>query len=109
MLSKSQLNRDNLLTFLSQGICKVYFRKVTNGRYRSLYCSLNPRIMKSKYRDSLSEIFSPFTKDLDLIPVYDIIEKSWKSFRISSVLYFYTPEELQESKQELQENKELKQ
>jgi hypothetical protein len=109
MLNQSQLNRDTLLKFLSEGICKVYFRKVTNGRYRSIYCSLNPNLMKSKHRNSLSEIFSPLVNDVDLVPVYDIIEKSWKSFRISTVLYFYTPEELKESDQELQEIKEIKQ
>jgi hypothetical protein len=109
MLDKSQLTRDIILKNLSIGVCKVYFRKVTNGRYRSLYCSLNPNLLKSTSRKYLEQIFSPMIPDVDLLPVYDIIDKSWKSFRISTVLYFYTTEELKESQTELLRIKELRQ
>lgn len=107
MLKENQIQRDLVLKYLSAGVCKVYFQKVTNGKYRSLYCSLNYGMLNRNMRKSLQEIFSPFQKDIDLIPVYDIIDKEWKSFRLSSVIYFYTTQDLMQSKTESLKIKEL--
>jgi hypothetical protein len=107
MLVGGEINREDILKYLSQGICKVYFRKISNGRFRSLYCTLSPLVLPKKYQSYLSEIFSYNTR-LDIVPVYDILDKEWKSFYLESIINFYTPEDLTQSKTELEKNKEIK-
>jgi len=109
MIRGSNLNRDLTLRYLSEGVCKVYFKKVTDGRFRSLYCTLGQKILPRQEQRYLQNIFSPFNnRDLDLIPVYDIVDGEWKSFRISNVIHLYTAIELMESKSEQQTLRTLK-
>lgn len=107
MLRSDQIDREILLGHLSRGICKVFFRKVTNGRYRTIYCSLNEKTLPRKIKKSLPQIFSFNSRTLELIPIYDIIEGEWKSFYIPNVLYFYTPEDLVQSEHEYERIKEF--
>jgi hypothetical protein len=109
MIQGSKLNRDTTLKYLSEGVCKIYFKKVTDGRFRSLYCSLRMNLLPRSQRKYVETIFSPFNKkDIDIIPVYDIVSGDWKSFRLSNVIHLYTTEELLESKSELEKIRTLK-
>jgi hypothetical protein len=108
MLTGKEITREVILSYLSQGVCRVYFRKATNGRFRSLYCTLSPATLPKEYEKYLNEIFSFQNRILDLIPVYDIIDKEWKSFYIQNVLHFYTSDDLTQSKVELEKVKEIK-
>jgi hypothetical protein len=105
MLHPSELNKKDILNYLSGGVCKVHFRKVTDGRFRSLYCTLSPTILPREYQKYINEIFY---NQLDLILVYDIIDKTWKSFYIQSILYFYTPQDLYQSRTETEKIKNIK-
>jgi hypothetical protein len=106
VIKKDAIEREILLQYLTQGVCKVYFNKVTNGRFRSLYCTLIPSIIPLTVRGGLNNIFSPMLPDLDLLPVYDVLDNSWKSFRLRNVIYFYTTKDLHES---ATENRKVKQ
>lgn len=109
MIRGSSLNRDTVLKYLSEGVCKVYFKKVTNGRFRSLYCTLGQKVLPRQEIKYLQNIFSPFNnRDLDLVPVYDIVDGEWKSFRITNVIHLYTQSDLMDSKTEQQALRNLK-
>ena len=73
MLRSDQVDREILLGHLSRGICKVFFRKATNGRYRTIYCSLNEKTLPRKIRKSLPEIFSFNSRTLELIPMEEFL------------------------------------
>lgn len=95
MTTKQKINRSVLLDSLSKGICKVVFRKVTNGQYRSMYCTLETKSLARNSKRYLPRIFKPLQEDdLDILPVFDIIKRDWRSFRIQTVEYFYNTEEL---------------
>lgn len=95
MTTKQKINRSVLLDSLSKGICKVVFRKVTNGQYRSMYCTLEAKSLARNSKRYLPRIFKPLQEDdLDILPVFDIIKRDWRSFRIQTVEYFYNTEEL---------------
>lgn len=95
MLTKTKINRQTLLESLTKGICKVVFRKVTNGQFRSMYCTLNEKTLSKDARRYLPRILKPSQEDdIDLLPVFDIIKGDWRSFRLQTVQYFYNTEEL---------------
>jgi len=91
MFSKEK-NKEVLIRELSSGICKIVFRKKTNGRYRSIYATLNNKKIPGRYQNTLKEIFQNYEK-FEIIPVYDIREQEWKSFYLTNLLYFMTEEE----------------
>ena len=109
MVLKRNASRTILIEELSKGICKVFFRKMTNGRFRSLYCTLKYNALPRDNRKYIEQIFSSFKNDLDLIPVYDIVDSEWKSFRLSTILQFYTNEDLMKSETEKRKVKVLEQ
>jgi hypothetical protein len=45
-------------------------------------------------------------EDLDLVPVYDIIKRDWRSFRLQNVAYFYDTNELIQRKEIEDEDRE---
>jgi hypothetical protein len=97
MYKKSDINRKMLLEHLSEGFCKVQFRKSTTGRFRSLTCTLNQKKIPSKYAKSVAKTFET-AEDPNLLPVYDIISGQWKSFFINNAMYMYTEAELRGKK-----------
>lgn len=100
MPPKEKINRGTLLESLSKGICKVVFRKVTNGQFRSMYCTLEEKTLSKDARRYLPRIFKPIPDDdLDIVPVFDIIKRDWRSFRLQTVEYFYDTEELVKRKE----------
>lgn len=96
MMEKNLINRNNLIGELQKGICKVVFRKVTNGAFRSIYCTLNNKILPGSQFKSLKTALS--SSNNELLSIYDIKEKSWKSFYIPTVRYFYTTLDLKDDR-----------
>ena len=107
MLNKKDLTRQNIIENLSKGICKVIFRKITDGRFRSMTCTLNNEYVPTRFEGGAKQVKQSIQEDLDLLPVFDIIRNDWRSFRIQTIQLFYTSEDLQENKEITQ--KKLKQ
>ena len=67
---------------------------------RFLLCTLNPKDIPSNYSSSITKIIDPSANltnppiDEDLLPVWDISDGKWKSFRISRAFIFKTEDEL---------------
>lgn len=99
MLKREEINKISILDNLSKGICKVIFRKVTDGRYRSMMCTLNESYIPTKFETGVRQLLKMNKNDFDLIPVYDIIKGNWRSFYVNSIELFYTPEDLKENKE----------
>lgn len=108
MLKASQIDRNSLVSELNKGFCKVQFRKVTNGQYRTLICTLDHTKIPAKYTKSAAKAMAG-SDDPDLLPVFDLVSKTWKSFYISNVLYMYTEEELRAKNEKKTKERELKQ
>ena len=105
MLKGKEINRKALLEYLSQGFCKIQFRKATNGRFRSVFGTLNMKNIPAKYTKSVEKTIKG-TDDPDLLPVFDMVAGDWKSFYISNVLYVTTEEELRGKKKKNTKKKE---
>lgn len=95
MLRKDQSSRESLVEHLKSGICKIVFKKSTNGRFKTLFCTLNPALIPGRYQNSLKGI-AKLEKDDPILPIYDIQDQSWKSFYIANLISFSTPDELQQ-------------
>lgn len=108
MIRGSKLNRQILLENLTKGVCKVIFRKVTDGRYRSMICTLDSKYVPTRLEGSINSIAQASTGDLDILPVFDIIKYDWRSFRITNIEMFYTPEDLKENKEITRKKLEIK-
>lgn len=93
IFQQNDINRQILLKYLAEGLCQVSFTKVKDSSNRVLLCTLNPDDIPTKFSSSVAEVFNP-TTDEDLLPVWDISEGKWKSFRISKVNMFRTEDEL---------------
>lgn len=85
-------DKETIIRELSSGICKIVFKKKTNGRFRSVYGTLNKNKIPGRYQDTLKNIFENY-KEFQIIPVYDIREQAWKSFYIDNLKYFMTEEQ----------------
>jgi hypothetical protein len=76
-----------------EGICQVSFTKVKDNTNRVLLCTLDPSKLPAKFLKSVEAIDKP-VEDEDRLPVWDVSENKWKSFRISKVNSFRTEDEL---------------
>ena len=93
IFQQNNIDRQILLKFLAEGICQVSFTKVKDNTNRVLLCTLNPDQLPAKFEKAIEGVFKP-SIDEDLLPVWDVAEGKWKSFRISKVNSFRTPDEL---------------
>jgi|LauGreDrversion4_2_1035121.scaffolds.fasta_scaffold793279_1 hypothetical protein len=93
MVLKRNASRTILIEELSKGICKVFFRKMTNGRFRSIFGTLKPSLIPGKYQNTIIEVHKA-QDDPNLLPFFDIKEGKWKSFYINNILSFHTEEEI---------------
>jgi hypothetical protein len=95
-----RINREVVVKSLLKGTCKVVFRKVTDGRFRAMYCTLDRKSLPNNTGRYIKNIMMPSSEeDLDLVPVYDIIKRDWRSFRLQNVEYFYDTKELIQRKE----------
>ena len=93
--NKRELSRSILIKFLTEGICEISFNKVKDGTNRIIYCTLHPDLIPSKYTVTTQKLISETNPpDPDLLPIWDVAEGKWKSFRISKAVYFLTHDEL---------------
>jgi 5-formyltetrahydrofolate cyclo-ligase len=99
MIKGEHITRSTLIQHLVKGFCKVQFRKQTNGQFRSLVCTLNTSEIPAKYAKSAMKTIEG-GGDPNLLPVFDVVSRDWKSFYIPNVLYFYTEDELRGKKPE---------
>ena len=97
ILQQNDISRPILLKYLAEGICQVSFTK-RDGTNRVLLATLQPDLIPSKFSKSVGSVFNP-TPNEDLIPVWDVTEGAWKSFKITKVLSFRTSDEIKEQDQ----------
>lgn len=93
MLKDINLEKISYIHELSLGVCKITFRKRTNGRFRSIFATLNKDMIPGSYQKTLKNALTS-RQNSKLIPIYDINEQTWKSFYTDSVLYFMTTDKL---------------
>lgn len=93
IFQEKNINRQLLLKYLVEGTCQVSFTKVKDNTNRVLLCTLNPNTLPAKFIKAAETALKP-SEDEDLLPVWDVIDNKWKSFRISKVNSFRTPDEL---------------
>lgn len=88
------LDRELLINFLTKGICQVSFIKVKDGTSRAIYCTLDYGFIPKQFEKSLENIMTKEPPDPDIMPIWDVVDGKWKSFRISKMNFFITAEEL---------------
>jgi hypothetical protein len=93
ILQQNNIDRQILLKFLGEGICQVSFTKVKDNTNRVMLCTLKADQLPAKFEKAIEGIYRPAV-DEDLLPVWDVTEGKWKSFRISKIVSFRTPDEL---------------
>ena len=77
-----------------EGICQVSFMKVKDNTNRVLYATLNLGLIPTKFSKSIEKIMTQEPSDPDIIPVWDIADGKWKSFRLTKLVFFLTSDEL---------------
>ena len=73
------MDRSEMIETLSNQVVNVTFTKV-NGEKRTMKATLRA--------DSLPETKNSRSSNDDIIPVWDIENASWRSFRVDSVIEF---------------------
>lgn len=95
-----EMDVDKLLRHLSEDVVRVYFRKKTNGRFRSIY-PFTRRIDLVPFRDQM-RVFNLLSMEMQNPPIeqniknnrgylvkgYSLLESSWKSFYTNNVLWY---------------------
>jgi hypothetical protein len=77
-----------LRTLLLENECVVEFTKV-NGEVRSMPCTLNPRIVPPAPEPKVlaeGEVLKVKKENLNVINVWCLDKKEWRSFRIANVI-----------------------
>lgn len=75
-----------LLEKLQKHNCSIFFRKTTNGQFRSLLCTRNLKKLPRRFKEKYVELINnPHGYD-DIVPVWDVNSRDWKSFYYSNVI-----------------------
>lgn len=86
MLDKNNINKPTLINLLTtEAYLKVIFTKVTTGSIRVMYCTLKDVLIPTMFANSITNTLSN-KNDPDLLPVWDINNGGWRSFRISTII-----------------------
>ena len=81
----SQDDRDYILDVLHKSVVDVDFIKA-DGTLRTMKCTLRPDYLPPKPAKPLIDLTkTPKPENLEVIAVWDIDNKGWRSFRIDSV------------------------
>jgi len=81
-------SRDWMVKQLNENVCQVLFKKKLNGQFRSLKCTRSLKKLPRKYKlETIDDIQNPHGY-VDLIPVWDISSRDWKSYYHGSVYIF---------------------
>ena len=85
MEDQFNMNKDEIREFLTHAVADVKFTK-TDGTIRNMRCTLRPDYLPAP---SVAESVLTKTKrdeNPNIIAVWDIEKKDWRSFRIDSVI-----------------------
>ena len=74
----ARYDRNVLLEDLRKNVMAVYFTKV-NGEKREMRCTLNEKYIPKKESEGTKK------ENSDVLAVWDIDNKGWRSFRLDSV------------------------
>ena len=77
------MTREDLKAMLQANVKVVTFQKV-NGDKRAMRCTLNPRYLPEAKPKAVGA--SPRPLNEEVLAVYDLDEKAWRSFRIENIL-----------------------
>ena len=81
-------SRDWMVKHLNENVCQVLFKKKLNGQFRSLKCTRSLKKLPRKYKlETIDAIQNPhgYTQ---IITVWDVNSRDWKSFYYGSVYNF---------------------
>lgn len=82
--------KEELRKVLKKEPVNVVFEKV-NGDIRDMYCTLNPNLLPEEKEPS-SKTKKP--ENENVLSVWDLEKKAWRSFRVANVTEVYEPEEV---------------
>ena len=84
-----EIDKDNVVKSLKNGVCKVVFTKA-NGDNRVMHATLNESMLPEQI--DLEEVIQKKTKkpNPDVLAVFDVEAKGWRSFRWDSLKEFNT-------------------
>jgi len=92
VFDKKDINRSFLLDILSKyPSVKVVFKKVDSS-VRTIHCTLMNSELSESHKKALTKVFTQ-TENPNILPVWDVIEQKWKSFRIENVLFVEDPQQ----------------
>lgn len=74
------LDRDFLIEALRNFTLKITFTK-TDGSVREMTCTRNPKLVVDQQGSGVT-----VGMNLDVIPVWDLEKRGWRSFRVDSLL-----------------------
>ena len=80
--------RQDLREFLFDGEIEVKFEKV-DGTERTMRCTLHPELIPDAMMPKGDMDPQP-TENLDIMKVFDIEVKQWRSFRLDNLIYVKT-------------------
>ena len=78
-----------MLNELQSGVCELFFKKL-NGAIRQMICTLDARQSPELQKARIMAASTPDNKSISptVIAVWDVEKMGWRSFRVSSVIYF---------------------
>ena len=74
---------DEIIKKLLTDTWTVFFKKVSDGSLREMKCSLMEEYVGRKQRNTFKK---GMTTRKDVLPVWDIDSKGWRSFRFNTVI-----------------------
>lgn len=93
MIAKKDINRELLLDLLTkEAYLRVTFTKYTTNTIRVMYCTLKGTLIPTKFSNSIKVTVSS-REDPNLLPVWDINNFGWRSFKISNIISVETASE----------------
>lgn len=75
-----------LIESLEQFDCQIFFRKSTTGQFRSLFCTRNLKKIPRRFKQKYAELIENPHGYANIVPVWDIDSRDWKSFYFESVI-----------------------
>jgi len=80
-------NRELLIQILLEHDCNVSFQKA-NGETRIMSCTLNPAMFENTTIKEENDEVKTRKQNLEVLPVWDLENKGWRSFRLDSLNHF---------------------
>jgi hypothetical protein len=78
--------RDILLKDLRENVIEVVFQKV-NGETRTMHCTLRKDFLPESYVNDEQQEREFHNSNANVLAVWDVKNRGWRSFRIESVEY----------------------